>query len=225
MLGLAAGGSLVYALPRWFTPETVLRRVALLSAGSGVLLCAAIIIVLGIPVAKPSGMTWHQVGTIHAALITLSLLPSYILAGIAIAALFQSFPKAFPGLYSSDLLGAGLGAVIGFWLMWQVSGPSLILLMGSLLVGSGAFFAASGGYGGLRTQLALLCALLFIASLVNESVDLVRVRHTKTNVRLEINKSKSKATKKPVEKPPQFSIQISEFAVVQGNEVVSFALR
>ena len=117
ILGLGLGAALATGRAAWRLPRRLPLYLVLAGYASLILLLAAV---------------WTASLDLRGGLLALVTLP-YLFIGLALATLFSAAPANSPDLYRTDLLGAGLGAVLAIPFLNLLGGINSIMLAAGLL--------------------------------------------------------------------------------------------
>ena len=117
ILGLGLGAALATGRAAWRQPRRLPLYLVLAGYASLILLLAAV---------------WTASLDLRGGLLALVTLP-YLFIGLALATLFSAAPANSPDLYRTDLLGAGLGAVLAIPFLNLLGGINSIMLAAGLL--------------------------------------------------------------------------------------------
>lgn len=143
LLGFGAAGSILAGAPRLWSSR-VPRFCALCSAGAGVAIFAALLILAPWPL-DPRGMT-STPGRFFIGLFAYYIILAipFVLAGLAVATPLSAYPARVNRLYAVDLLGAGLGCLVAVGSLMWMSGPQAIVFCSALFIAAAAVYADSG---------------------------------------------------------------------------------
>ena len=128
LLGTGAGGILVYVRPAWFDRVGLERALARASALLAVLFVLVPVGLVHLDYTYNNTITTSFVIAMVLACV-ISLLP-FVTIGVAIALAIRGYGSSVGRVYAFDLVGAGLGAALVVPLMWVVSAPAGIVIMG-----------------------------------------------------------------------------------------------
>ncbi|HEX4491690.1 MAG TPA: hypothetical protein VH914_10825 [Acidimicrobiia bacterium] len=146
LLGIGAAGLYVYARPTWFERRSVEINMATWS-----LIYAALLVVLALVIVRLHFSQGYQSGagpsgnfawTLALATV-LAALPAFA-SGVVVTLAIRSYSAAIGSVYSADLVGAGIGALISVPAMAIIKPPALLVGLGVVVAAAALLFAASG---------------------------------------------------------------------------------
>lgn len=172
MLGLAAAGLTVHRFPGAFSAEKIERWAPLWSGAYAVSLVAVLWIAFRIPVNayQPPDAIADRLTAIY----LLSAIPFYF-AGLVFSGLFASLASMIGRLYSWDLIGAGVGAVMIIPLLNWAGGETGPFFIAAAGLGAAALFASKKRW---VVPAALMLGML-ILGLANNSLKLLEIKYSK----------------------------------------------
>jgi len=166
LLGVGAGGLLVYLRPQTFTRDDVEPLLAgwSLALAASLFLVPAVIVRLHFGIA--TDVTTSFIWTL-AVICVLSALP-FLAAGIVVALAIKHYVASVGRVYAFDLAGAGIGALGVVPLLGLVDAPLLIVGLGALAaVAAGLFAGRRGGLRPVAAALAIGAALVLLAATIS----------------------------------------------------------
>ncbi len=140
MLGFGSAGSLLTAFPGLW--RTVERRLVWTSA------LAALAVVATLAFSSVVRFDPTSIGTSVSVMSRLVLyyavvVVPFALAGLTVATVLSTYPRAVGRLYALDLLGAALGCAVAVPMMWWLQTPAAVVLGALALAGAAIVFAGA----------------------------------------------------------------------------------
>jgi hypothetical protein len=155
MLGIGASGTMLAVAPALRD----LRRVPMYGLLLGFGLPLSYLLANAVPF-DPAKLSWDPLQVLNIGLYYLVLSGPFFCFGLIVSTTFSTLQE-YPGsIYASDLLGAGTGSFLMFWLLSR-GGPEQSVFLVSLLISTGLLFLARGAV----RQAALLLLALDVAVL------------------------------------------------------------
>lgn len=175
LLGLGAGGAIVASrskniLPNWLTWTSV----------SLVLGSVATVVALAI-LSRLELDTFQLTPSRLAILITHYLLLSitYICAGIAVALIFTKRIADIGRIYFIDLLGAGTGAILTYFIIEPIGAPRALVLMSSIMALAGTLFTYYAGRKWLFVTSGAITCILALSIMYTDHILDIQAAGTK----------------------------------------------
>ncbi len=154
LLGLGAGGVTAYVSRDRLSRYSTRDLGAVVPAANAVVIPAALVIVLHIPVALD--LSWGNLLRLTA-IYLVSAVP-FFLTGLLCSAVFARESRSIPLLYSADLAGGALACLLIVPLLDGLGAPNTVLVAGAAMAGASAVWSAGRE---MRKR-----ALLIVAGLV-----------------------------------------------------------
>lgn len=173
MFGLGASGLWLFRFEEHYEEENFRRSLSLWSATSGVAVVAALYIILHIPVT----IEYSSGNAFRLLVIYAMLLIPFFCAGMVIALILFKRTREVSRLYSWDLIGAAIGALIAVPFLHSV-GAIATCLFAAAILGIASLFAGWQN-ARLRVGLSLLTVGLVALATLNGPLDLLPLRYIK----------------------------------------------
>lgn len=158
LLGLGSGGLFSYFLAGWLERGGVWPRLALLAVCNGVLMTAALEVILGQRV--PLNFTSNTFAPL--AIVYFSAMAPFFVSGLVLSVVLARTAQWAGTVYFADLAGAALGCLLLIPLLELLGGPNTILAAACLWALSAVFWRAAGR----RSWAAWLIVPLIFAVLI-----------------------------------------------------------
>ena len=130
LVGTGAAAMAVFLRPAWFEPQTAAGSLAAWCAALAVSLVVAPAVLVRLDFTFQSSVTLGFALTL--ALVSLLAAVPFFLAGMAITLAIVRYTGWIHRVYASDLVGAGVGALVIVPVMWTVPAPLLLVSLGVL---------------------------------------------------------------------------------------------
>ena len=138
MLGIGASGTMLAVVPAL----KELRRIPLYGLLLALALPLSYLLANRVPF-DPVKLSWDPLQILNIGLYYLVLAVPFFWFGLIVSTAFSSLKEHAGTVYASDLLGAGTGSLLMFWLLSR-GGPEQSVFMVSLLISAGLLFTARG---------------------------------------------------------------------------------
>lgn len=167
LFGMTVGAVIIYLLPSVFNQDKLPYHLALSAFLFALSAVASFIIYLFIPFELPTfaGASW--LNFLNLAFIYLLISVPFIFSGICLTLALTKFPSQVGKLYAADLIGAASGCILLIVILSLTSGPTAVLIVGTLAAIGALFFTRDSKLKKIQRAAFLVCLIFILLAIVN----------------------------------------------------------
>lgn len=167
LFGMTVGAVIVYLLPSIFNKDKLRYHLSLSAFLFAVFAVVNFITYLLIPFELPTFAGASLLNLLNLTFIYLLISVPFIFSGICITLALTKFPLQVGKLYAADLIGAASGCILLIMTLSITSGPTAVLVVGTLAAVGALFFTQESGLKKLQRAAFFACLIFILIAVAN----------------------------------------------------------